>query len=484
MLLGGVAISVGLASAAPGVLDPSFGIHGKVVTAFGPGSDAASDVVLQPDGKIVVAGIGDDKVAVARYTKSGILDPTFGAGGKVTTAVGSRSSAGAVTLQPDGKIVVAGRTTSGSDYAFALVRYTSTGALDPSFGTGGIVTTPFGEGFAGARAIVLQPDGKLVVAGIAGTDFALARYDSNGSLDPSFGEGGTLTTKFRPEPGPEERDDIVEALVIQPDGKLVAAGWTDSGANYDYALARYRTDGSLDPGFGSGGRVTTAIGPNHDLGDALVLQPDGKLVLAGFSETASGAGFGLVRYNADGSLDGGFGAGGKVVTGSNAGAFALALQPDGKLVAAGNSFRAGPDDYDFAVTRYKSNGAVDRAFGSRGTVTTSFGSGYDVATALALQPNGRIVVAGSRSTGSNQSSFALARYVGGEATCVVPRVTGATLAAAKRAITNAHCAVGTVSHGFSSTVKQGRVLSQKPNPGVRRAFGAKVNLIVSKGPKH
>ena len=334
LLAGLVLVVVGFAWATPGVLDPSFGNRGTVTTVFGPGNDGASDVVLQSDGKIIAAGIGADKIALARYTASGALDPTFGTGGKVTTAVGSRSGAGAVAVQPDGKILVAGFTSNetNSEAQFALVRYTSTGAVDPTFGSGGTVTTPFAPGFSTARALVLEPNGKIVAAGFASGAFALARYGPDGSPDPSFGHRGTVTTTF----GPGDSDARAQGLVRQPDGKLVAAGWSDNGSNYDFALARYRADGSLDPAFGAGGKVTTAIGPNHDLGYDVVLQPDGKLILAGMSESTSGTGFALVRYSVGRIARRRLRHGRKGSDRFQRGlAFALVRQPDGKLVAAG-----------------------------------------------------------------------------------------------------------------------------------------------------
>ena len=210
------------------------------------------------------------------------------------------SAAQAVALQPDGKIIAAGS----SDGTFALARYTPDSALDSSFGSRGTVTTPFGRGSAYASALALAPDGRIVAAGVAGSEFALARYNADGSLDTSFGDGGKVTTGFDPA---DVTDDRVAEIVLQPDGKIVAAGTIYNGSNYDFALARYDPDGSLDSGFGAGGTVTTALGPNHDFASALALQPDGKIVVGGLSEQLSGDGFALARYNADGSLDMNFG---------------------------------------------------------------------------------------------------------------------------------------------------------------------------------
>src|SRR5437660_960419 len=279
----------------------------------------------------------------------GSLDATFGTGGKVTTSFSGSADMNALVVQPDGKLVAAGWDASQS--AFGLARYNTNGSLDSTFGTGGTVSTPIGIDTYGASALVLQSDGKLVAAGDAwkdtvDADFAVIRYTANGSLDTAFGTGGKVTTSFG------SQEDDAYALVVQPDGKLVAAGVVFNGVRWDFALARYNTNGSLDTTFGTGGKVVTAIGTDGDGASALVLQPDGKLVAAGNTE-ASTRDFVVVRYNATGTLDTTFGTGGKVITAVGTGddvAFALALQPDGNLVAGGYAANAGTDA--FALVRY------------------------------------------------------------------------------------------------------------------------------------
>jgi uncharacterized delta-60 repeat protein len=300
--LGGPAVAL----AAPGDLDPSFGTGGTVITSFG-GSDVASAVVVQPDGKLVVAGrtniAGNTVFALARYNPNGGLDPTFGTGGLVTTDFGSTDQALAVALQADGKIVTAGRR--GSDVIVA--RYNANGSQDTLFGSNGRVITNFGATEL-ALTLVLQPDGKIVVAGRTNKpapngnfDFALARYESAGTLDLTFGTAGLVTTDFG---GSVDR---AFAMALQPDGKLVVVG--DSDANF--ALARYNSDGSLDPSFGTGGKVITTFG-GTDQASAVILQPDGKIVVAGQTDTGVSIDFALARYMPNGSLDGAFGIGGRV----------------------------------------------------------------------------------------------------------------------------------------------------------------------------
>src|SRR5437773_237131 len=202
---------------------------------------------------------------LAACANPGDLDPSFGTGGKVTTPSGSNGYINALVLQPDGKLVAAGYTqNNGSNSDFALVRYNADGSLDGSFGTDGIVTTLIQNG-GFFEAVVLQPDGKLVAAGVGGGHFALVRYNADGSLDGTFGTGGKVITPIG------SFADMAYALVLQPDGKLVAAGSTSNGS-WAFALVRYNADGSLDGSFGTGGTVTTQIGSSN-LAYALVLQP-------------------------------------------------------------------------------------------------------------------------------------------------------------------------------------------------------------------
>jgi uncharacterized delta-60 repeat protein len=354
-----------------GRLDRSFGKGGKVVTSFGARDVAiANSIAIRPDGKIVAAGWANippkryTEVAGARYTGAGKLDRTFARNGKLLTYFGSRGPAGAsaLAIQADGKLVVAG-TSSG----FALARYTQRGRLDRSFGRGGEVVTNFGgaSSLAQAYATAIQPDGKIVVAGGATPSdrvqikFALARYTPQGTLDRSFGNRGRVVTKV----GVFDTEAV--ALVIQADGKLVVTGKAVAGRGVGFALVRYSADGKLDPSFGRGG-ITYGAGTAW----ALAIQRDGKLVTAG-SAMGRYRKFSLARFFEDGSLDEGFGQSGRVRTDFRAGAIASAVvvQPDGKIAAAGTvAYR------DVALARYTSGGKLDGSFGSGGKVRTDFGS--------------------------------------------------------------------------------------------------------------
>lgn len=416
-----------IAGATPGALDASFGNGGKV---GGPlaSRQFANALVVEPNGALVVAGAssGSDSgsalarfgFGLTRYTKSGALDTSFGSAhtGRVRTLLGPNDDqAYALLLQPDRKLVAAGRSNAtGGNSQIALVRYNPNGSRDTGFGPAhsGIVRAPVARN-AVAFALAQQPDGKLVAAGSAfngsNTDFALARYDRNGSLDPSFGRGGIVTTPIGTSA------DIAYAVAVQPDGKLVAAGLRSNtaniGHNYDIALVRYNANGSLDTTFGTGGKVRTTVGHSDDVARALVIQPDGKLVVAGYSIINGIRGSVIVRYKPDGSLDPSFGNGGRQIASAGAGylAYGLALQPDGDLVTASHE----PGGHRFAVSRYLPNGSPDPSFGIGGTTTTSPASGpASEATAIARQPDGKLVVTGTvDSTNTRHEYQVLVRYL-------------------------------------------------------------------------
>jgi uncharacterized delta-60 repeat protein len=400
--------------AADGELDTTFGTGGKVTTAVGLGDDEAFSVVLQSDGKIVAAGYsynGSNYVfAVDRYNIDGSLDTTFDTDGKVTTAVGSGTDvATSVVLQSDGKIVVAGYSYNGSNYDFAVVRYNTNGSLDTTFDTDGKVTTAIGSSTDRATSVVLQSDGKIVVAGWSyngsNNDFAVVRYNTNGSLDTTFDTDGKVTTAVG------LGDDQAYSVVLQSDGKIVAAGYSYNGTNVDFAVVRYNTNGSLDTTFDTDGKVTTAVGSGTDAAYSVVVQSDGKIVVAGYSYNGTNLDFAVVRYNIDGSLDTTFDTDGKVTTAVGLGedfAISVVLQSDGKIVAAGVSNNGTNDD--FAVVRYNTNGSLDTTFDTDGKVTTAIGSGTDRANSVVVQSDGKIVAAGYSNNGTNVD-FAVVRYL-------------------------------------------------------------------------
>jgi uncharacterized delta-60 repeat protein len=395
-----------------GSLDTTFGSGGLVTTNFGKNTGAtAYSVARQPDGKIIAAGAGSVSsgsrngighyFAIARYNTNGTLDTSFGPdhSGKVFAKYDS-SSIGqpgwGFVLQPDGRIIVGANPFGSSTYE--LVRYNNNGTLDTTFGpshNGTLMTTFAGATSTTIDALAIETVGgsSKIVAGVrwnyssAFYAFALARYNLDGSLDSTFGNGGEVVSPTFPR----AQGADVDSMVIQADGKVVLGG---IGAG-QLILARYDTSGNLDATFGSGGLVALPNGAAR----IVAIQSDGKIV-AGGTENGS---YGLVRFNVgvagqlDGSLDATFGVGGFANTGSFPSG--LVIQTNGKIVTV-----------DGSVHRYNSDGSVDTGFGNAG-VAAMPASSY--AYGLALQTDGKIVAAGS-SPGTQQTGggFGVARFLG------------------------------------------------------------------------
>jgi uncharacterized delta-60 repeat protein len=419
-------------AAAPGQLDPSFGVGGTVVTEFPSSYSGARAVAVQADGRIVAAGFAhtNDSIisdfALTRYDTSGALDPTFGTGGRVRTDFGGRfDEALAVAIQSDGRIVVAGSSSDATGSDMAVARYNSDGTLDPSFEGDGTALVDFGSE-ASARAVALQPDGKVVLAGwvsqpVGGgccvADFALARLTSAGALDSSFDGDGQVATDFLP--GADNGHDAAQAVLVQADGRIVAAGaGVAGGTSVDFAVARYLADGSLDPTFSNDGLVTTDFVGYFDEIRDLAVDTSGRIVAGGQSCEFPGnadevCDFGLARYTSNGTLDRRFGRQGRVRTDLGGdvgeGIRGVVVQADGRIVAAGDT--AGPGASDVGLTRYRSDGHLDRSFGVNGVVITPVSPSTDEVGGLALQADGRLLVAGT--TAVQQSfGFFVSRYLG------------------------------------------------------------------------
>lgn len=403
--------------AAPGDLDATFNGNGIVTDPFGSNFSEAFAVTFQVDGKIVVAGQSESHLAVVRYKDDGSLDDTFNAGSlnpgyNVQPQIGtaSTSEARAVTVGDGGTIIVAG-DSQGRHRNLTVARFTSDGLLDSdNFNSGSSVNAganvqPIGTGDSAANAVALQADGNIVAGGYA-TDgngfqrFALARFTSGGDLDTSFnshGDNGTVPGTVMTLVG--STISTVQALAIQPDGYIIAAGDSTGGTPAKVALVRYDGNGTPDTSFGSAGTVVSNIGQGDSFAYGVTLEPDGKIIVAGQADNGSVKGFALTRYNTDGSVDGSFGNSGTVITPVGSGdarAEAVALEPDGKLVAAGFA-RDSNGRQVVALARYTANGTLDTAtFGSNGTVLTPMGtSSTDAeAHAVALSTDAKIAVAG------------------------------------------------------------------------------------------
>jgi uncharacterized delta-60 repeat protein len=406
---------------ADGMLDPSFGNGGLVTTDFpydpfppGFSADGASAVVVLPDGRAVAAGaVGDldgRAMGAARYLTSGALDTTFGGDGLAIVggcpSFGAGGGASAALLQPDGRLVLVGECPGG--FSLNVARLNVDGSLDPSFGTGGTVMTPFPDGvFAAAGA--LQPDGRIVGVGTGGASgqlgVAAARYNADGSLDPSFGTGGTLTLALG-------QDFFVDDVALQADGKLVIAG-TFAGGPTDFGLVRLLPNGALDASFDGDGIVTSDFGAAEE-GRSVIVLGDGRIVLGGRRAPDFASDIALVRYLPDGSLDGTFGTGGLTTADSwpNEGLGQVIVLPNGKLLAAGSTLTAQGSAVDFLLARFHPDGGLDTSFGSSGFLKTDFNAGSsDGCGAVAVAGPDIILTAGSIFSPPAFGDFALARYI-------------------------------------------------------------------------
>ncbi len=359
------------------------------------------------------------------FSQAGILDGDFDGDGRVTTAILSGDSkATCLAIQPNGYIVAAGSAiTSGAGAStnYGIVRYRPDGSLDNTFSLNG--KADFGIATAAnddAEAVAILPDGKILVAGnsatATGTAFSALLLNPGGtSFDVSFGTNGKLLL--------ETVDFIFESMVLQPDGKIVAAGYSYNGQNYDFAVLRLLANGTLDNTFSGDGKAVIPIGANTtDFASAVALQPDGKIVIAG-SAASTERSFALVRLNPNGSLDNSFSFDGKLTTliGDFADSEAVLVQPDGKIVAAGHTAAIINGVKDMTLVRYNPDGTLDLTFNVDGKRTINL-QGDDLGNDLLQQSDGKLIIIGAGGTnngmmavrlmpdGSNDASFGLAGF--------------------------------------------------------------------------
>ena len=410
-----LALVAGLAMPAhadPGKLDTFFSGDGKA-TAFANGATGYAVAIDEKD-RIVVAGStqgAHPNFAVARFLPNGSPDTEFSKDGRVTANLGGADYAFDLAIQDDGKIVVAGERDTKSATSFAIVRFLPKGGLDKDFGGGdGIVLTDFGKRYQGANAVVVYPSGNIAAGGFASNGstgrWAIARYGPRGVLDKEWGKDGRVTVDL------SSSDEAIRDLLFVPGGKLVATGYAETNLTPKFAIARFRPKGDLDPNFGNKGVNLTDVSKGSDIGYGSALQEDGKIVLVGYANEGGKADWGLVRYGPNGHLDKTFGGDGKVVT-KNSGEYefasGVAIQSNGRIVVAGRAWRSGTGD-NFAVFRYKPNGILDKSWSGNGKTFTDFGSGNDTARDVAIQSNGKIVVAGDGQVDAKHR-FAVARYL-------------------------------------------------------------------------
>jgi uncharacterized delta-60 repeat protein len=429
---------------AAGELDPTFGREGTVLTHLSANDDIAYGVAVLPDGKVLASGrTGGNQFSVARYNADGSLDTTFGRGGADGDGVATAPAftggnpggeADEIALLPGGKFLLAG--SAGAFSGMMLARFLEDGTLDTTFARGGtdgdgVVVVPFFPG--GAGAMVVRPDGRIVLGGSVGDGAghfkaALARFTAGGELDPTFGPDHTgIVLTALPQSTPRHIPFIF-SLANATGGRILASGTTGP----DVVLIRYRDDGTLDAGFGRSDAdgidgVVVDDFFRDDVANDMLVQPDGKIVIAGGSgDGAFGQGDAiLARYLPSGKRDRTFDGYGAVriqpgfikFTAEYARITGLALQPDGKIVAGGDLFAGFPTFGDTFLTRITPSGDFDLTFGGDprpGFVMTNFdGSSQESGQDLALASDGRIVLVGDSFTGQGSPllEYGLARYL-------------------------------------------------------------------------
>jgi len=412
---------------ANGSVDHTYATDGNASGEIGKTNSGINSIAIQSDGKIIVAGktntspteVNNTDMVIGRYNTNGILDNTFGINGIVNAQMGGTDEqVNCVAIQNDGKIVTAGYSGNGNSSDFVLTRYLSNGIPDNTFGISGIVLTPIGSaGDARARSVIIQPDGKIITAGysrdiVSDADFTLARYNTNGSLDNSFGLNGIVNAPI------DIYIDFAYAVTLQKDGKIIAAGGSFTENQYQFVLARFKSNGRLDSAFGTNGRVITPVG-YFGYAFSTVIQPDDKIIAAGISNN----GVALIRYNTDGTLDSLFGTNGIVTTQvhERALAYSSALQSDGKIIVAG--FAETLYQRLNALIRYNTDGTPDNTFGTDGILLTPIGLIAEVRS-IAIQSDGNIVAGGSLANENGYSAFCLVRYNVSEVTGIDENHTG------------------------------------------------------------
>lgn len=419
-----------------GMLDPTFGDGGQLLTNLvgsSPSYDIASSAAVQADGKIVVAGYtnlgspgGNINLALVRYDAAGSRETSFGDGGTVLFDIGfNQVPAGSsntldsygptkIVVQPDGTIVVAYSQFGATGWDFAVARVNANGSLDTTFNGTGKQSVDFGS-FDIAKDIVVQADGKIVVAGstsrmFTGEDFAVARLNTDGSLDSGFGTGGQTVIDFGAPLG--GIDDVATALALQTDGMLVVAGYTrggDFGLGGGFELARLQTDGNLDSTFGSGGLLAAQVSSEPDafFARGLAIQPDGRIVVAGQHDTTLD--YIIQRFEPDGSMA----ADSRAFISGSTMSFSpkMALQSTGQILLAG-VFPVPEANSSFGVMRLNSDLTLDGTFGVNGIKTVRFNSSDSLPYDLVVQSDDRIMVIGSSNQTGTSGDFALARLTG------------------------------------------------------------------------
>jgi uncharacterized delta-60 repeat protein len=395
-----------------GSLDASFDQDGLLIGNFGGDSDYANALAIQPDDKSVIVGFkGLDQVysfAIARFNLDGSFDNSFSQNGIFLADLpGDVEEALDVIIQDDGKIVACGYSYDDTNVYLVCLRLNTDGTLDNTFDTDGMAVFTFDNAILG-YSLQIQPDGKILIGGTisnATLDFAVVRLNGNGTIDNSFDADGVVATAM-------ETDMYTPTdIVLQSDGKIVIAGSHYNGTNRDFALVRYNADGSLDNSFDNDGMFILDYGEYHDTGKSLTIQPDGKLILVGTYQVNSVNHIAVLRINSNGTLDSTFD---PVGIGTSSTSFlsdepqAVVLQSDGKILVSGYSLDE--DGFRFMLAKLNADGSLDDSFGTNGFTLNSVGSLDDYSQAMGIQSDDKIVLAGYSGGQFSNNQFALARF--------------------------------------------------------------------------
>lgn len=399
-----------------GTLDHSFSVDGKLATVLTTGNCVSRSVLVQPDHKIIAGGYARNTntrndFSLMRLNADGSPDTSFNTNGKAFVDFANLDDlCVGIALQSDGKIIAAGFTDTKHGFGFGLTRLNSDGTLDTTFGTNGkTIIEPAVTSFCSALAI--QPDDKIVLAGhtlspvTLSNEFVVMRFNADGTTDPNFGTNGISSTAVG------TGSSVANGMALQPDGKIILVGQTanDASLRWENAIVRYNTDGTVDSFFGDNGQVIVALPLSDGILESVTVQPDGKIVAAGFAGTSPTSNqLLLMRFLEDGSPDFDFSGNGQLIAlaaAVNNVLQSVLLQGDNILVA-GSSTQNGGDK--FLLAAFHLDGTANTAFGNNGSTLTHFAD-HDGINAMALTPDGKLVTAGV-SYANNVAHFALARY--------------------------------------------------------------------------
>lgn len=408
-------------SQTPGTLDTAFGNGGTVIIDNG-NTDLFTDIVVQDDQKIVAIGITYDASFVAsaqayRFLPDGSLDVTFAANGIFTYSLNAEANVFDALIKEDGKILMVGSTTDYNDYRILLIQLNENGTLDTVFGDGGIVVqkvSPITDGFFEdfGTSVALQ-DNKILVAGSLKTvDFfnapMVVRFNENGELDTTFGVDGVAQIPVI------ENENIFDAIVVQNDGKIVASGhYAVDLLQFAMLVVRFMPDGTLDASFGNNGQTVIPLGADAE-SFGMQLTSENKIVVTGFTASPQyNYDMLLMQFNTDGNLDSGFGVDGIITSdfGNYDVGSAIEIQADGKILIAGGTGEGPPNDVEMAVWRYLTDGTADTTFGEGGVAKVQISDQVDEALGIALQADGEIVIAGRSINENFNLDFIVARML-------------------------------------------------------------------------